>query len=107
MPANLTDADLDAADRKPGQRKGIDWDAEVARARERGESLGQLAARVGVGTGTAHQAARRRGYRGHAPPQHKGIDWDAELARAVERRETPKALATRLGVSKIAVWRAR
>ena len=92
---------------RPWQRKGIDWDVEVARARERGESLGQLAARVGVAKPTAHRAARRRGYRGHAPPPRKRIDWDAELARAVERRETAKALATRLEVSKVAVWRAR
>jgi hypothetical protein len=60
MPADLTDADLAAAERKPGQRKGIDWDAELARAVECRESPKALATRLGVSKVAVWRARKAR-----------------------------------------------
>jgi len=86
-------------------KRGINWDAELKRAREEGLNRKQLADRVGVAPPSVGYALRSRGERlpdGRA----RGIDWDRRLGEAARAGLTASELARSIGVTPASVYAA-
>jgi len=87
--------------------RGIDWDAELARAVRDGETASEVARRLGVSPPVVYEARRARGVTlPMGCKARRNIDWDAEAARALGAGETEAEMSRRLDVSRRAVSKA-
>lgn len=88
--------------RSAAHAQRINWEHELVRARRAGESVRELAQRLGVASSRVDQAKRRLGV--ELEPDglsaQLNTEWAAELRRAQELGETPAELGRRLGLSR-------
>jgi DNA-binding CsgD family transcriptional regulator len=83
-------------------KRGFDWDAELAKAVQAGESSSELAARLGVAQPTAWIAANRRNIRLRAATTKRAVAAaarDETIARVVASTNSLSATGRLLGIS--------